>query len=35
MFNLPQKDLQSWIYPNPGPIHPEQFSFELKKTGVK
>ena len=35
MFNLPQKDLQSWIYPNPGPIHPEQFSFELKKAGVK
>ncbi|MFH0957544.1 MAG: ABC transporter substrate-binding protein, partial [Pseudomonadota bacterium] len=35
MFNLPQKDLQSWIYPNPGPVHPEQFSFEHKKAGVK
>lgn len=28
MFNIPKKDFQSWIYPNPGPIHPEQFSFE-------
>jgi len=27
MFNIPKKDFQSWIYPNPGPIHPEQFSF--------
>jgi peptide/nickel transport system substrate-binding protein len=27
MFNVPKKDFQSWIYPNPGPIHPEQFSF--------
>lgn len=27
MFNVPAKDFQSWIYPNPGPIHPEQFSF--------
>lgn len=35
MFNLPEKDLQSWIYPNPGPINPEQFSFENKKTGAK
>ena len=31
MFNLPKKDFQSWIYPNPGPIYPEQFSFEPKK----
>jgi peptide/nickel transport system substrate-binding protein len=31
MFNVPKKDYQSWIYPNPGPIHPEQFSF----TGAK
>ncbi len=35
MFNLPERDLQSWIYPNPGPIHPEQFSFELKKSGAR
>jgi peptide/nickel transport system substrate-binding protein len=35
MFNLPQKDLQSWIYPNPGPINPEQFSFEPKRSGIK
>ncbi len=27
MFNLPKKDFQSWIYPNPGPINPEQFFF--------
>ncbi len=27
MYNLPKQDFQSWIYPNPGPIHPEQFSF--------
>lgn len=27
MYNVPDKDFQSWIYPNPGPIHPEQFSF--------
>jgi peptide/nickel transport system substrate-binding protein len=31
MFNIPKKDFDSWIYPNPGPIHPEQFSFEPKK----
>jgi ABC-type transport system substrate-binding protein len=31
MFNVPKKDFQSWIYPNPGPIHPEQFSYEPKK----
>ncbi len=23
--NVAKKDFQSWIYPNPGPIHPEQF----------
>jgi peptide/nickel transport system substrate-binding protein len=23
--NLPKKDFQSWIYPNPGPVRPEQF----------
>jgi peptide/nickel transport system substrate-binding protein len=27
MYNVPKKDFQSWIYPNPGPIHPEQFFF--------
>ena len=27
LYNLPKHDFQSWIYPNPGPIHPEQFSF--------
>ena len=27
MFNVPRRDFQSWIYPNPGPIHPEQFFF--------
>jgi len=31
MYNLPKKDFQSWIYPNPGPIHPEQFSFTAPK----
>ncbi len=31
MENLPKKDFQSWIYPNPGPIHPEQFFFSDKK----
>ena len=35
MFNVPKRDIQSWIYPNPGPIHPEQFSFEPKRSGVK
>lgn len=30
MHNLPKRDFQSWIYPNPGPIHPEQF-FMTKK----
>jgi ABC-type transport system substrate-binding protein len=31
MFNVPKKDFQSWIYPNPGPINPEQFSFSTDK----
>jgi peptide/nickel transport system substrate-binding protein len=31
MYNVPKKDFQSWIYPNPGPIHPEQFSFTKSK----
>ncbi|HMK35278.1 MAG TPA: ABC transporter substrate-binding protein [Desulfomonilaceae bacterium] len=31
MFNVPKRDFQSWIYPNPGPIHPEQFFFEQSK----
>lgn len=31
MFNVPKKDFQSWIYPNPGPINPEQFSFSQDK----
>ncbi len=35
MFNVPKRDIQSWIYPNPGPTHPEQFSFEPKRSGVK
>jgi peptide/nickel transport system substrate-binding protein len=30
MFNVPKKDFQSWIYPNPGPIYPEQFFFATK-----
>ena len=25
MHNVPKGDFQSWIYPNPGPVHPEQF----------
>jgi len=28
MRNVPKSDFQSWIYPNPGPIHPEQFFFD-------
>ena len=28
MRNVPEKDYQSWIYPNPGPINPEQFFFQ-------
>jgi len=31
MYNVPKKDFQSWIYPNPGPIHPEQFFFQKGK----
>jgi len=31
MFNVPKKDFQSWTYPNPGPIYPEQFSFSTSK----
>jgi peptide/nickel transport system substrate-binding protein len=31
MFNVPKKDFESWPYPNPGPIHPEQFFFGAKK----
>ncbi len=27
MFNIPKSDFQSWTYPNPGPIHPEQFFY--------
>lgn len=30
MYNVPRQDFQSWIYPNPGPIHPEQFFFGKK-----
>jgi peptide/nickel transport system substrate-binding protein len=29
--NLPKKDFQSWIYPNPGPVHPEQFFMTPKQ----
>ncbi len=31
MINVPKRDFQSWIYPNPGPIHPEQFSYTKGK----
>ncbi|MDQ7781958.1 MAG: ABC transporter substrate-binding protein [Desulfomonilaceae bacterium] len=31
LFNLPKKDFQSWTYPNPGPICPEQFFFGKKR----
>ncbi len=31
MRNTPEKDYQSWMYPNPGPVHPEQFFLEKKK----
>ncbi len=27
MHNIPKTDFQSWPYPNPGPICPEQFSY--------
>jgi peptide/nickel transport system substrate-binding protein len=29
--NVAKKDFQSWIYPNPGPIHPEQFFMTKKR----
>lgn len=29
--NVPERDYQGWIYPNPGPIHPEQFFIQEKK----
>jgi peptide/nickel transport system substrate-binding protein len=29
--NVPKRDFQSWMYPNPGPIHPEQFFMTKKK----
>jgi ABC-type transport system substrate-binding protein len=32
MRNVRKSDFQSWTYPNPGPIHPEQFFFEEGKT---
>ena len=35
MFNVPKKDFESWPYPNPGPIHPEQFLLWRKEIGVK
>ncbi|AFM28207.1 ABC transporter substrate-binding protein [Desulfomonile tiedjei] len=31
MLNVPKKDFQSWMYPNPGPAHPEQFFYESVK----
>lgn len=31
MYNVPKRDFQSWTYPNPGPVHPEQFFFGKKK----
>lgn len=31
MLNVPKKDFQSWTYPNPGPVHPEQFFFAKMK----
>ena len=30
MYNVPKKDFQSWTYPNPGPVHPEQFFFKKR-----
>jgi peptide/nickel transport system substrate-binding protein len=30
MHNVPTRDFEGWKYPNPGPIHPEQF-FLTKK----
>ncbi|MBI5571304.1 MAG: ABC transporter substrate-binding protein [Desulfomonile tiedjei] len=31
MFNVPKEDFDSWIYPNPGPVHPEQFFYKPVK----
>jgi peptide/nickel transport system substrate-binding protein len=31
MLNVPKKDFQSWMYPNPGPAYPEQFFYEPVK----
>lgn len=31
MFNVPKHDFESWTYPNPGPVHPEQFFFKPPK----
>ncbi|MFA6224478.1 MAG: ABC transporter substrate-binding protein [Desulfomonilaceae bacterium] len=31
MKNVPATDFQSWIYPNPGPIHPEQFFYDKQR----
>lgn len=31
MFNVPKKDFQSWMYPNPGPAHPEEFFYDSAK----
>jgi hypothetical protein len=31
MINVPKKDFESWPYPNPGPVHPEQFFYDKKK----
>lgn len=31
MFNVPKKDFQSWMYPNPGPAHPEEFFYDTAK----
>ncbi len=31
MFNVPKKDFQSWMYPNPGPANPEQFFYDSAK----
>jgi len=31
MRNVPKSDFQSWTYPNPGPIHPEQFFYLPEK----
>lgn len=31
MHNVPARDFEGWKYPNPGPIHPEQFFLTKKK----